>query len=84
MVKNYEHPRRDKNNYIQEHILVMEQKIGRYLDYKREEVHHINGNRVDNRIENLKLMSKSEHARLSRLEDSKEVWEKRRRAGWFG
>ena len=39
---------------IQEHKLVMEEKIGRPLR-KGESVHHINGIRDDNRPENLEL-----------------------------
>jgi len=43
--------------------LVVEDSIGRYLDIK-ENVHHINGNITDDRIENLAVMSRSEHMKL--------------------
>lgn len=50
----------------------MECYIGRWLKEK-EVVHHINHKRDDNRIENLQLMTTSEHARLHMLERKKGV-----------
>lgn len=43
---------------MKEHILVMEAHMGRKL-IKGETVHHVNGVRDDNRIENLELWSSS-------------------------
>jgi len=54
------HPNADATGYIFEHRYVMSIYIGRPL--KREEiVHHKNHNKIDNRIENLEIMSLSDH-----------------------
>ena len=49
------HPNKTKNGYVCEHRLVMEKNIGRFLN-KKEVIHHINCNKLDNRIENLELV----------------------------
>ena len=54
---------RGKNKFRTVHDVLMEEHIGRRL-LPGEVVHHINGDKTDNRIENLMLMTKVEHSRL--------------------
>ena len=48
----------NKKRYV--HRMVMEEQLGRPL-MPNEAVHHINGDKTDNRIENLVLMTNAEH-----------------------
>lgn len=57
------HPYANSRGYVPEHRLVMENQINRYLVPRKELVHHINGVRDDNRIENLQLTNPKDHAR---------------------
>lgn len=54
------HPNTTFKRYIKRSRLVMENSIGRNLTHG-EQVHHINGIRDDDRIENLEILTLSEH-----------------------
>lgn len=48
---------------VREHRKIVEDFIGRKLN-EEEVIHHINGDKLDNRIENLKILTQSEHIKL--------------------
>ena len=59
-----DHPLSSKSGYVREHRLVVEKHLGRYLE-KFEIVHHIDGDTLNNSIENLQVMYKKDHDRMN-------------------
>jgi hypothetical protein len=70
LILDRNHPNRSrKTNCILEHRLIMEKKLGRYLN-KTEYVHHLNGIKDDNRPENLSICnSKMHHLYIKMLQN---------------
>ena len=65
-----DHPNASTNGKIYEHVYVMSNFIGRALN-KDECVHHIDRDKTNNSLSNLRLMTISEHSILHALEDRK-------------
>lgn len=64
LVKTPNHPRaKRQGDYVFEHILKVEKAIGRHL-YEGEIIHHINGIKDDNRLDNLYITNPSEHSTM--------------------
>jgi hypothetical protein len=71
------HPMACKKGYVLEHRLVVSESLGRPL-LRSEEVHHINGIRDDNRLENLMVVPAGRHQKLH-ADHNREVWALRKR-----
>ena len=67
LIRIPKHHRAKSNGYVREHIVVLEEKLGRQL-LSGETVHHINGIRDDNNPNNLELWLTS-HPPGQRIED---------------
>jgi hypothetical protein len=61
------HRRSDANGFVKEHVLVYENAHGPVA--KGFDIHHRNGIKSDNRLENLECLPKGHHMSLTRRED---------------
>jgi hypothetical protein len=68
MVLKPGHPKATKEGYVYQHILVLEEKLGRPL-LPNEDTHHINGIKTDNSPENLINLKHGEHTTLTNTID---------------
>lgn len=59
-----ENPKSKWESYKKEHIYIMEQKLNRKMN-KDEVIHHINGNKLDNRLENLIVFNSDREHRMA-------------------
>jgi len=64
-VRKPDHHRADRQGIVRLSVLIMEQELGRLL-LPEEEIHHINGVKTDDRVENLMVVTHSEHRRIEK------------------
>lgn len=64
------HPKATKHGYVLHHRVVVENHLNRLLN-DDEVVHHINGDKLDNRLENLQVLDSKTHARIHGIQQGK-------------
>lgn len=67
-----EHPKATKNGYVLLHRAIMENHLGRVLN-ENEVVHHKDGNKKHNVVENLEIMDRIQHSKMHSSECGRKV-----------
>lgn len=73
MIRVPSHPNANPRGYVYEHRAVIEKEIGRFLT-KDEVVHHINHNKTDNSISNLRLFETTNEHTTFHLKERWNQW----------
>ena len=63
LVYSKNHHRATNTGYVKRCVLIIEEQLSRLLSHE-ENIHHINGKKDDDRIENLQLLTNSEHVTI--------------------
>lgn len=80
VIKAPNHPKKIKGGWYFEHIIVIENYLGRHLN-SWETVHHINEIKTDNSLDNLFVCSRIEH---DKAHDMKSVSKYKLKPNWIG
>ena len=65
------HPKANGKGLYPSHRIIMENYLKRYLD-ENEVVHHVNGNKIDNTLSNLKVLENDQHTAMHRKDKREE------------
>lgn len=67
-IKQWDHPNVNRFGHVPVHVLVMTEHLGRGMQ-PSEHIHHKNHDKLDNRLENLEVLTPSEHSKRHGDED---------------
>ncbi len=73
MILKPDHPNANAWGYVYRYRLIVERQLGRFLQ-PWEIIHHKDGDCSNDHIENLEVMTQSEHARIHVPDMHNEVW----------
>lgn len=73
LIKRPDHPHCNRHGYVREHRLVMEEKLGRYLE-PTEVVHHLDDDPSNNHPDNLEIFSSNTEHLAATLKGKRPNW----------